>query len=91
MVHPTHCKLIAASSNRLDAGSKRERLAVFSSSDDRGMLSRQRSTQPLPATPMSIGYCGRSRRFSSLLSVLNNHSNSIKSHGSLLPVSSQCR
>ena len=26
------------------------------------------STQPLPATPMSIGYCGRNRRFSSLLS-----------------------
>jgi hypothetical protein len=26
------------------------------------------STQPLPATPMSIGYCGRTRRFSSLLS-----------------------
>ena len=23
------------------------------------------STQPLPATPMSIGYCGRNRRFSS--------------------------
>ena len=30
---------------------------------------------------MSIGYCGRNRRFSSLLSVLNNHSNSLKSHG----------
>ena len=29
---------------------------------------------------MSIGYCGRNRRFSSLLSVLNNHSNGIKSH-----------
>ncbi len=36
--------------------------------NDRGMLSRQLSTQPLPATPMSIGYCGRNRRFSSLLS-----------------------
>ena len=44
------------------------------------MLSRQLSTQPLPAAPMSIGYCGRNHRFSSLLSVLNNHSNSIKSH-----------
>ena len=30
---------------------------------------------------MSIGYCGRNHRFSSLLSVLNNHSNSLKSHG----------
>jgi hypothetical protein len=42
-----------------------------------GVLSIQRkmggclgsySTQPLPATPMPIGYCGRNRRFSSLLS-----------------------
>ncbi|MBB5064388.1 hypothetical protein HDF15_002742 [Granulicella mallensis] len=37
-------------------------------SEDRGALSRQLSTQPLPATPMSIGFCGRNRRFSSLLS-----------------------
>ncbi len=30
---------------------------------DRGLLSRRLSTQPLPATPTSIGYCGRNRRF----------------------------
>jgi len=44
-------------------------------------LSRQLSTQPLPATPMPIGYCGRNRRFSSTNPpVLNNHSNDFKSH-----------
>ena len=48
---------------------------------DRGPLSRQLSTQPLPATPMPIGYCGRNRRFSSTNPpVLNNHSNDFKSH-----------
>jgi hypothetical protein len=30
---------------------------------DRSTLSRQLSTQSLPAIPMSIGYCGRNRKF----------------------------
>ena len=42
----------------LGASSARERLTVFSLSEERSMLSRQLSTQPLPATPMPIGYCG---------------------------------
>ena len=50
-------------SNRVDAGSCGGSLAVASWPEGRGVLSRQLPTQPLPAAPVPLDYCGRNRRF----------------------------